>query len=96
VKADVLDRAPPSAHKLVDLSSVAERMVKVICGTREINDTYVDVSVAQVRTDLAETLKIPSGAAAIINGKSVAKSAEASTLVAPGQLEFVQIAAEKG
>ena len=72
-------------------------MVTVVCGTRDFTDTYVEKSVAWVRTEAAESLQIPEGASAILGGQPVPRDQERVTLLGQGaSLEFVERTGTKG
>ena len=94
MQPQVLER--PTAEEKDYLESVRQRMVTVACGTREITDTFVGKTVAQVRQELGTTLNIPRGAIAIMGGVEVSRSEEPSTFVSPGDLEFVHHTGPKG
>ena len=79
-----------------DLDSVRQRMVTVVCGTKEVTDTFVGKTVAHIRQELGTMLQIPQGAVAIMDGGEIPKGEEQSTLVHPGDLEFVKHTGPKG
>jgi len=96
MRTPVLEEKRSPATVGTGLESVRQRMVTVICGTKEMTDTFVGKTVTQIRQELGTTLQIPQGAVAIMGGVEIPKGEEQSTLVRPGDLEFVHHTGTKG
>jgi len=69
-------------------------MVTIMCGVNSLpTDKAVGMSVGDIRKKYRDTLSIPNGARAILDGKPV----DDETVVRSGQeLEFVKETGEKG
>lgn len=79
------------------IEKIHPEMVIVMCGTREASGRYAGRTVASVRQEFAEYLKVPAGAVAVLGGKIVSPGEEARTIIPQaGQVEFVQRTGPKG
>lgn len=97
-KGDLMQQVAERAVPPPTSQGLRDRMVTVACGTRDLTDTYAGKPIAWIRAEVAETLQIPEGAIAILDGQPVPRDREQFVLVDPGQssLEFVQRTGTKG